>query len=102
MTTPNATWQRGLVLIVAAAGIALAVYCLPQVWHAAQGTLRERIYDTIDLASCIAIFSICWLIAWRAGDTIANLSIALAFTAASLADTAAVALLYHGMDDTLT
>lgn len=101
MTEPNTTWQRWLVLIVAIAGIALAVYCLPLIWHAAEGTLRTRLYDTIDLASCIVMFSICWLIAWRAGDTLANLAIALAFTAASLADTVGVALLYHGLDGTL-
>jgi hypothetical protein len=101
MAEPNVAWQRWLVLIVAAAGIALAFYNLPMIWHAAEHTLRQRLYDTIDSAMCIAIFSICLLIAWRAGDSIANLAIALAFTAIPLSDMAVVALEHHGVDRTL-
>ena len=101
MAEPNVAWQRWLVLIVATAGIALALYNLPMIWHAADVTLRQRLYDTIDSAMCIAIFSICLLIAWRAGDSIANLAIALAFTAIPLSDMAVVALEHHGVDHTL-
>jgi hypothetical protein len=98
MTEPNAAWQRWLVLAVSVAGIALAIYCLPLIWHAAEMTLRERLYDTISSATSIALFATCLLIAWRAGDSIPNLAMALALTAASLSDTAYVAALHHGFD----
>jgi hypothetical protein len=100
MADPNVAWQRWLVLIVATAGIGLALYNLPMIWHAAEGTLRLRLYDTIDAAMCIAVFAICLLIAWHAGDSIANLAIALAFTAASLSDVISIAMQYNGVDET--
>jgi hypothetical protein len=101
MAEPNVAWQRWLVLIVATAGIALASYNLPMIWHATEGALRVRLYDTIDSAMCIAVLSICLLIAWRAGDSIANLAIALAFTAVSVSDMASIAMEHHGLDQTL-
>ena len=101
MIERNAAWQRWLVLVASTAGIVLAVYCFPLIWHAAEGTLRERLYDTISAASGIALFSICWLIAWRAGDSVANLSIALAFTGIALNDTLAVIIIYRGLEHTL-
>jgi hypothetical protein len=80
------------VLVASTAGIAFAIYCLPAIWSTADGTLRERLYDTISSSTSIAEFAICWLIAWRAGDSLANLSIALALTAVSLSDTVSVAI----------
>jgi hypothetical protein len=101
MTEPKAAWQRWLVLIVAPAGIALAVYCLPLIWNAPDVSLRERLYGTIGSSMSIAMFAISLLIAWRAGDSVANLAMALALCAAFVTDTAAVALRYHGIDDAL-
>jgi hypothetical protein len=102
MTEPNAAWQRWLVLIVAPAGIALAVYGLPLIWNTADIALRVRLYDTIASATAIAMFAISLLIAWRAGDSIANLAMALALCAAFVSDTATIALEYHGIEETLS
>jgi hypothetical protein len=104
MSEPNVAWQRWLVLIVATAGSALAIYDLPLIWnsmHSAQETFRGLLYDTIASATCIAMFSICLLIAWRAGDSVANLSIALAITAAYISDALWVVMKYHGLEGTV-
>ena len=101
MTEPNVTWQRWLVLIVAMAGITLAIFNLPLIWHAADSTLRERLYDTISSGASIALLSISCLIAWRAGDSTANLAMALALTAAAVSDTVFVASRYYGLEHTL-
>lgn len=101
MTEPSTAWQRRLVFVAAIAGLALAIYCLPLIWHAAEGTLRERLYDTITSVSCIAMFSICLLIAWRGGDSVANLAIALALTAAFFNDAVAVYFIWTGLEHTL-
>jgi hypothetical protein len=98
---PNTAWQRWLVIIVVTAGIVLAIYDLPLIWHAADSTLRARLYDTIAAATCIAMFLVCWLIAWRAGDSIANLAIALALTFAFMTDTLSAAFDGHGIGDTV-
>src|SRR5687768_4661771 len=98
---PHATWQRWLVLVVATAGIVLAIYDLTLIWQAAEGTLRVRLYDTIDAGTGIAIFLVCWLIAWRGGESVANLAIALALSFAFMNDMLSVAFDWHGLDDTV-
>lgn len=101
MAEPNTPWQQWLVLLVATAGMALTIYTLPLIWDTTDVTLRQRLYDTISAGSSLLTLAICLLIAWRAGDSIANLAIALAFTAASVTDSTIVALEQHGVDDTL-
>jgi hypothetical protein len=98
---PHAAWQRWLVLVVATAGIVLAIYDVTFIWQAAEGALRVRLYDTIDAATGIAIFLVCWLIAWRGGESVANLAIALALSFAFMNDMLSVAFDWHRLDDTV-
>ncbi len=81
--TPFETAERWCVLIVAALGVALAVYGLFSTWQATGEPLEDRLDDAVSLVAGIALLSITWLIAWRAGRSSANLAIALAITAVS-------------------
>jgi hypothetical protein len=101
VTEPNTSWQRWVVLIVAPAAMALAIYCLPLIWSSSEDTLRVRLYDTISVSASIAMLAISALIAWRAGDSAANLAMALALTAACVSDTAVITLENLGLGRTL-
>src|SRR4051812_29700009 len=94
--SPFEAAQRWLVLVVATIGVAIAVFALFATWEAPGSPLKERLYLTISLASQIAMLGIAWLIAWRAGRTVANLAIALAIAAASFNDALSIALITLG------
>ena len=79
--TPWATLQRWLILIVAAAGVALAAFELYSVYVASGTPIKERLYDGISLVAELTMLCIAWLIAWRAGRSTANLAIGLAIVA---------------------
>jgi hypothetical protein len=68
-------------LIVAALGVAFALFALLSLGRAPGLALKQRIDEGIYLVAEIAMLSIAWLIAWRAANGIANLAIALAITA---------------------
>jgi uncharacterized protein YhhL (DUF1145 family) len=78
---PAAGFQRWFVLVATLIGVLLAGLGLLLVWNSENSTLKSRLNDTIWQAMHIAMFCISWLIAWRAGQSNANLSIALALTA---------------------
>jgi hypothetical protein len=80
-STPQATVQRWLVLVVAGLGVAIAVFALFSVWKDTDLGLKQRLHEGIYLIAEIAMLSIAWLVAWRAASGIANLAIALAITA---------------------
>ena len=63
MTEPNAPWQRWLIVVISSAGIVLAAHAMAANWHAGNGLLRLRLYDSIIAGTCIAMFFICWMIA---------------------------------------
>lgn len=93
----EAGFQRWLVLIVSIIGIGLAVYALTLAWHSQPGTFRAQIYEIMALSTAIAMFGICWLIAWIAGRSAANLSMALALTAIHFNTALTVILRVHDL-----
>ena len=98
---PHAGLQRWLVLVAAAIGVLLAAFGLVHAWESEVRSLRLRLYDTIELATCCAMFCIAWLIAWRAGHSVASLSIALALTGIFLSDALYLILSSFGFKDDL-
>jgi hypothetical protein len=90
--------QRWIVLVAAVIGIGLAAYGLALAWDSDTGTVRARLYQIMRLGTAITMFCICWLIAWRAGRSTANMSMALALMAIHLESALAVVLRSHGLD----
>src|SRR5688572_26520881 len=96
----KAGWQRWLVMLATTAGVFVAAYVLARIWTSPGTALKVQVYQSIQLATAVAMFAISWLIAWRAGDSIANLAMALAFTSAFMADTLSVSLIVFGREGT--
>jgi hypothetical protein len=102
-TAPSSleTVLRWLVLVVATLGVAIEVFGLFSTWEATGTPLKERLYATISLTAQIALLCIAWLIAWRAGRSVANLAIALAIAAAYFNDATSFLLARLGHEDDL-
>ena len=75
------TPSRWIVVVASFAGILVGVWLLTHTWSGAGHSFEYRLNDTISIATEIAVLILACLIALRAGDQAANISLALSLTA---------------------
>jgi hypothetical protein len=80
MASSRFAFDRLLVLVVSIAGIGGAFALMVLSWPAPDGAVIARLSDSVNIIACLLVLVITLLVAWRAGDHVPNMAIALALT----------------------